>query len=172
MKIFVAVFAGFLGCKAYGAGYGVVDIQKIILTVEEGVQARKGLEVEIKKKEGELLSRKKELDKIMDDVQKQGSLLSEEAKMNKQKEFQEKAMSLRSDEVKFQNEMKAKESQATQKIAVKVAKITETLALAKGLDIVFEASNAGLVYVKDPIDLTPDVIKAFVSDVGKKEAKK
>ena len=68
--------------------------------------------------------------------------------------------------------MKSKESQATQKIAVKVAKITETLAVAKGLDMVFEASNAGLVYVKDPMDLTPDVIKAFVSDVGKKEAKK
>jgi len=172
MRIYVALIASLVGFKAFAAGYGVVDIQKVILTVDEGIQARKGLEVEIKKKEAELLTRKKELDKIMEDVQKQGSLLSDEAKMNKQKDFQEKAMSLRNDELKFQNEMKSKESQATQKIAVKVAKITETLAVAKGLDIVFEASNAGLVYVKDPMDLTPDVIKAFVSDVGKKEAKK
>lgn len=172
MKLGLLIGVLFFNLPAFATNYGVVDIQKIILTVDEGIQARKSLETEIKKKEGELQTRKKELDKLMEEVQKQGALLSEEAKVNKQKEFQEKAMSLRNDEVKFQNELKSKEAMATQKIAVKVAKQAEIIALAKGIDLIFEASNAGLVYVKDPIDLTPEIIKALGGEVGKKEAKK
>jgi len=172
-----ALFLLLLPSASFAASYGVVDIQKVILTVDEGVQARKALESEFKKKESELLARQKEIDKVIEDAQKQVALLSDEAKLAKQKEIQEKSMSIRSDQMKYQNEMKGKESQATQKIAARVALIVDGMAKSKGLELVFEASGAGLVYIKDPVDLTPDVIKAFATDAGKtdsmkKEAKK
>ena len=149
------------------AKYGIVDMQAVILNVEEGKQARANLEKEIKEKEKELVKKKEELDKMNEDWQKQKDLLSEQAKANKQKEFQEKFMGLRNEEMKFQNEIKGKEAQATQKIAASVSKIVNDLGKSKGLDMVFEMNSAGLVYLKDPVDLTKEAIAAF-EDQAKK----
>ncbi len=149
------------------AKYGIVDMQAIILNVEEGKQARANLEKEIKEKEKDLVKKKEELDKMNEEWQKQKDLLSEQAKANKQKEFQEKFMALRNEEMKFQGEIKGKEAQATQKIAATVSKIVNDLGKSKGLDMVFEMNSAGLVYLKDPQDLTKEAITAYEEQAKK-----
>ncbi|MBC7660100.1 MAG: OmpH family outer membrane protein [Chitinophagaceae bacterium] len=154
--------------------YAVVDMQAVILNVEEGKTARSALEKEIKDKQAELGKRKSELDKMNEEWTKQAPLLNEQARMTKQKEFQEKFMGLRNDEMAFQDEIKKKEGTATQKIAIAVTKLVNDIAKAKNFDVVFETSSAGLIYLKDPTDLTKDVIAAFEaqSKKGKTEAKK
>ncbi len=69
--------------------FGIVDMQQVILTVEEGKAARATLEAEIKTKETELQKRKQELDKLADEWKSQAPLLSEEARFSKQKDMQE-----------------------------------------------------------------------------------
>lgn len=138
--------------------YGIVDMQKIILTVEEGKKARTQLETEIKQKEQELKQQKDELETLNREWQEKSSLLSEDAKMRKQQEFQEKILALRNAEISSQNEIKQKEAQATQKIAIKVAKIVDTLAKSKNLKVVFERNTSGLLYLENPMDLTDSVI--------------
>ena len=154
--------------------YGVVDMQAVILNVEEGKTARAGLEKEIKDKEKELTKKKEELDKMNEEWKKQAPLLNEQARMTKQQEFQEKFMALRGEEMKFQNEIKGKEGQATQKIAITVTKLVNDLAKDRGLEMVFETNSAGLVYLKDPVDLTKEVVAAFEeeSKKSKNSAKK
>ncbi len=154
--------------------YAVVDMQAVILNVEEGKAARGALEKEIKEKQKELGKRKEELDKMNEEWTKQAPLLNEQARMAKQKEFQEKFMGLRNDEMAFQEEIKKKEGLATQKIAMTVTKLVNDIAKSKSLEMVFETSSAGLVYLKDPVDLTKDVISAFEaqSKKDKTEAKK
>ena len=141
--------------------YAVVDMQAVILNVEEGKSARGALETEIKAKQKELAKRKEELDKMNEEWTKAAPLLNEQARMTKQKEFQEKFMGLRNDEMTFQDEIKKKEGQATQKIAMTVTKLVNDIAKANNYEMVFETSSAGLIYLKDPIDLTKDVITAF-----------
>ena len=138
--------------------YAVVDMQAVILNVDEGKKARASLEKEIKAKEKELLGRKQELDKMNKDWKEQAPLLSEQARMKKQQEFQQKFMALRNDEMKFQGEIKRKEQLATQKIAVSVGKFVNDLAKNRGYEMVFEANSAGLLYLKNPADLTKEVI--------------
>ena len=70
--------------------YGIVNMQKVILAVEEGQQARKKLEQEFKKKQEGLVQQKKVLDQLNQQWTGQSSLLSDKAKAEKQKEFQEK----------------------------------------------------------------------------------
>ncbi len=149
------------------AKYGVIDMQAVILNVEEGKQARANLEKEIKDKEKDLTKKKEELDKMNEEWQKQKDLLSEQAKANKQKEFQEKFMALRNEEMKFQGDIKGKEAQATQKIAGTVSKIVSDIGKQKGLEMVFEMNSAGLVYLKDPVDLTKETIAAFEEQAKK-----
>ena len=97
-----------------GKKYGVVDMQSIILSVEEGKTARADLEKQIKSKESEFMKQKDELDKMNNEWKNQASILSEEARMKKQQEFQEKFLALRNAEMEFQNDIKRKEQKATQ----------------------------------------------------------
>ena len=150
--------------------YGVVDMQKVILTVEEGKEARAKLEKEIKAKEKELLAKKSELDKMNQEWKAQAALLSEEARLNKQREFQEKFLALRNSEMEFQASIKRKEQKATQKIAVKVAKLVDKIARDKKLDAVFETNSSGLLYLDNPLDLTQTVISEY-GKTPKKTAK-
>ncbi len=170
----LAIATCLLASSAYAEGkYAVVDMQNVILNVEEGKSARANLEKEIKDKQKDLGKRKEELDKMNEEWTKQAPLLNEQARMGKQKEFQEKFMALRNDEMAFQDDIKKKEGQATQKIAIAVTKIVNDMAKAKGFDMVFETSSAGLIYLKDPTDLTKDVIKEYeVQSKKKPDAKK
>lgn len=141
--------------------FGVVDMQQVILSVEEGKQARATLEKEIKAKEAELQKQKEELDKLNKDWKDQAALLSEDARLKKQQEFQEKFLSLRNAEMEFQANIKRKEQKATQQIAVKVAGVVDAIARAKKLTGVFETNSAGLLYLDQPIDLTQEVITEY-----------
>jgi outer membrane protein len=150
---------------AFAAKYGIIDMQAVILNVDEGKAARSDLEKKIKAKEAEFGKRRDELDKMNKDFQGQSALLSEEARLNKQKEFQEKFLAMRNDEMAFRDQVKQDEQKATQGIAAKVEGIVKKMAAEKGLDVVFEINNAGLLYLAQPVDLTKDVIAAY----GKKK---
>jgi outer membrane protein len=65
----------------------------------------------------------------------------------------------------FRESMKRDEQKATQGIAAKVETIVQKMAKDKGLEIVFEINNSGLLYLNQPVDLTKDVIDAY----GKKK---
>lgn len=155
--------------------YAVVDMQSVILNVTDGKKARDNLQSEIKSKEQALLAEKTELDKLNKDWQTQAALLSETARFKKQQEFQERFLKLRNAEMSFQNDIKKKEQMATQKIAIEVTKLVNKMAEERGFEMVFETSSAGLVYLKDPIDITKMVTTAYEQQsVGKapKTAKK
>ena len=141
--------------------FGVVDMQQVIVSVEEGKAARSQLEAEIKSKEGELCKQKEELDKMNNEWKNQAALLSEDARMKKQQEFQEKFMTLRNAEMEFQANIKRKEQKATQQIAMKVAQVVDQIAKQKKLVGVFETNSAGLLYLESPVDLTQEVISEY-----------
>ena len=141
--------------------FGVVDMQQVILSVEEGKTARSQLEAEIKAKESELGKQKEELDKMNNEWKSQAALLSEDARMKKQQEFQEKFMTLRNAEMEFQANIKRKEQKATQQIAMKVAQVVDQIAKQKKLVAVFETNSAGLLYLESPVDLTQEVVSEY-----------
>jgi outer membrane protein len=145
--------------------FAVVDMQAIILNVSEGKDAKTNLEKEIKAKEAQLTKQKAELEDMNKSWQQQAPLLSNEARAKKQQEFQEKYLSLRNEEMNFQTEIKQKEQKATQKIAVNVTQLVEKMAQERGYEMVFETSSAGLLYLKDPEDITKEVIGLYEQQV-------
>ena len=152
--------------------FGVVDMQQVILAVEEGKQARQKLEREIKAKEKLLTQSRTELEQLNKELQSQAALLSDAAKFKKQQKFQEKFLSLRNAEMEFQVEIKRKEQQATKEIAGKVAQLVERLAQQLKLTAVFETNSAGLLYVRNPVNLTERVIEAYDKKFAANEKKK
>ena len=63
--------------------------------------------------------------------------------------------------MKFQKELKQKEAKATGAIAMKIAGLVDKIARDRNLEIVFERNSAGVLYAKNPQDLTAEVIDAY-----------
>ncbi|MBQ49536.1 MAG: hypothetical protein CMP10_19305 [Zetaproteobacteria bacterium] len=172
LVVFLNATQGVAVAQAKGNKYAVVDMQKVILNVEDGKVARAKLEKEMKAKEKELLTKKSELDKMNKEWQSEAAILSEEARRKKQQDFQQKFMELRNQEMTFQQEIRRKEQMATQKIAMSVGQLVNKMSAKRGYEMVFEANSAGLLYLKDPVDLTKEVIAAYEKDSKKGVAKK
>ena len=142
---------------------GILDMQKVITGVDDGKKAQAKLKKEIEGKESYFLNQKQELDRMGKELQQSAALLSAKARTDKQNAFQEKLMKLRNEEMEFQNHIKRLEQEETQKIAVKAASISEKIAKAENIDIVLEPHSSGIVYVKNPQDITDKVIAKFAS---------
>ena len=144
-----------------GPKFAVIDMQRIILSVDDGKSAKAALEKEVKAKQEEFQKIHTELDKLNKEYNDQAPLLSEEARLRKQQEFQTKFNDSRVAEMNFQEQMKQKESQATQKIAMNVTGLVDGIAKVQNFDAVFELNSSGLVFLRNPVDLTEQVIKTY-----------
>ncbi|MBC61779.1 MAG: hypothetical protein CMP11_04915 [Zetaproteobacteria bacterium] len=141
--------------------FGVIDMQKVLLTVEEGKVESSRLEKEFREKEVEFKAKKEELDKLTEEYNSQASMLSDEAKMRKQKQIQEMMISFQKDQELVRMDLKRKEFDITQKLALKVAKITQEISKTKNLSLVYEKNNSGIIYAKEAYDLTDEVIEKY-----------
>lgn len=141
--------------------FGVVDLQDVILKVEDGKRAKAQLQKEVDKKEAELKKEKAQIEKLGQDAQ--AKFLSEDAKLEKQKELQERIVKYQKEGMDFQAELKRKEQEMTQKITQQVSGIVESIAKEKGLTAVFELNSSGLLYLKESVNLTDEVIKQYNS---------
>ena len=138
---------------------GVVDIQRVILTVAEGKEAKVAIEKSMQEKQKEMAVQKEQFDKL--EKESKDPLLSNEAKARKQEELQKRYMEITQEKMRFDSEMKQKEMQTTQKIAMKVQELSNKIAKEQALDLVFEANSSGLLYAKNPVDLTPKVLELY-----------
>jgi len=168
----IAIFSlfGFAKNDTPKRKFGVVDLQKIILSVEEGKQAKAKLEKEIKAKEKEFLSRQAVLKKLQDDLKNKLSLMSDEAKVREQQNFQEKAMKFEQDKMAFGREIKQKEMLASQEIYKKASSFAKKIAIERGFDQVWDKRTPGLIYVKDSVDMTTEVIRLYENSTLKSTA--
>ena len=161
VNLLALLLTGLGSSTVYGQKTGILNMQQVILGVDEGKKERGLLEGEIRAKQSELQEQKAMLDKMNREWKEKAPLLSEQARLKKQQEFQEKFVELRNAEMRFQGEIKRREAQATQKIALKVQKIVEEQAKLRKLDIVHETNSSGILYIKDPVDLTKEVIDTY-----------
>ena len=143
------------------SSFGVVNSQQVILSVPEGIRARKALEEEVAARQKELLQKRKELEALGKEWEQKSALLSDKAKQQKAVELQSKMAALREGELKLQQDMREKEAEATREILVKINKQVKILAEKKKLFAVFDSSRAAIVYMRDYVDITDDVILAF-----------
>jgi len=156
------LFLSFSGAS-YAAKIGIIDMQKVILNVGEGKAERSKLERQAKSKGKKLEKLKKEVEELGKELQNKEkiALMSESALKKKAQAFQTKLRGLQQGERKMLMDIKKQEAKATDRIAQKVTILVESMAAKQNLDAVFETSNAGLMYAKDYVDLTSQVIKVY-----------
>ena len=93
--------------------------------------------------------------------------LNDTEKAKKEREIQEKIIAIQQKTATFQKEIQDMEQNLKTPILERVKNIVDDVAKASGVDFVYEAATAPILYAKSEKDLTDDVIKAY----NKKHAK-
>lgn len=140
---------------------GYVDLQRALMEVGEGQQAKNRLKSEIDKKKAEFESEQKKLREDGMILDRQASAMSEEVRVQKMKELQQRLMVISEKGQKLQVEFVEKERVELKKIFDKMDPIVAGIAKREGLAMVFEKTDSGLVFAEQGLDVTNELVRTY-----------
>lgn len=163
--VVLAVFAivSVAGLKTHAAEIkiGYVDMQAAIQQTSTGKKAKSELEKIAKTKEDDLKKREAALKKKGDDFRKKESVYDENTRRQKQGELQKEFYELQQLLGQSQNELRMKEESLLKPIVEGLRKQIEALAKKEGYTVILEKADNLVLFAKDEINLTNQVVKAY-----------
>ncbi len=138
---------------------GVVDLQKALLAVPDGRNAKGRLEKMAARKQKELEGLKGGLEKAHQEFQRQAGLLTGPVKQQRMQDLQRMKFELQKKAFEYERELKEKEVKMLRPISENLEKTITKVAKAKNLCLVMHA--AGVAYSLPALDITDEVIKRY-----------
>lgn len=140
---------------------GKVDVQKVLLSVNQGTAVRDQLKKSFDEKQKILKDDEDKIKKLQDDYQKKSSVINEKEKLKKEKEIQDKIAAIQQKTMTFQKEIQDMEQKMKAPILERVKQIVDEVSKSADVDFTYEATTAPILYAKEEKDLTDDVVKAY-----------
>ena len=140
---------------------GVVDLQKALQTVDAGKKAKAQLEKEVSAKKLELEKKQKAIQTEAEQFEKKAAILNDTAKAQKHGELQKKAMEWQKEAQESQMEFQKKERDLTLPILNDLRSIAEAIGKEKGLQLIVEKNESGVLFSENGSDQTDLVIERF-----------
>jgi len=141
--------------------FGYVDLQRALSEVDEGRAAKTRLQGLLQQKQKDLDKEQEGLRKEKEMLDKQASAMSEETRIQKQTELQKKLYDLAQRWEKGKAEMAQQERTELQAIFGKMDPIIAQIAQRESFTMIFEKSDAGLVYAPASLDLTNELVRLY-----------
>ncbi len=162
MKMLVAIFALVLSTSAFSAvSVGKVDIQKVLITVNQGVAVRDQLKKSFDEKQKVLKDEEEKIKKLQDDYSKKSSVMNDKEKSKKEREIQEKIIAIQQKTAGFQKEIQDLEQKLKTPILERVKQVVDEVSKSGDFDLVYEAATAPILFAKTEKDLTDEVVKSY-----------
>jgi outer membrane protein len=146
---------------------GYVDLQRALMETEDGRKARADLKKVFDQKQKELDEQQNQLKSAMEDLEKKRTLLPADKVRATEAEIQGKLQKVQQTYMRHQQELSGKEQEATGKIFERMQRIIGKIASTENLTMVFDRTQAGLIFAKPHLDLTNEVIRRYNSGEGK-----
>lgn len=140
---------------------GYIDLQRVIVSVDEGKQARTTLEKDYKAKKAELEEKENELKSLKATLEQQSMILTQEALRKKEEDYQRKFMDFQKILASHQKDIQEAEMKYTAQIVKKVREIVDEVAKSDNFDYIFEKTEHGLLYGPAQDDMTERVIALY-----------
>lgn len=140
---------------------GKVDVQKVLLTVNQGQSVRDQLKKTFDEKQKILKDEEDKIRKLQEDYQKKLSVLNDKEKVKREKEIQEKIVAIQNRTSGFQKEIQDLESKLKQPILERVKQVVDEVSKSADVDFVYEAATGPILYSKEEKDLTDEVVKTY-----------
>jgi outer membrane protein len=159
LPLFLLLNAPVLAADKPGIAY--VDVRKVLLESKIGKKNKAAFEKIIKEKEAVIAKEEEKLKAMQQAFQKDQLLMTEEQKKAKQQAFQEKADAYQKMVKEAKQEVGQKDNEFTSKALGEIRGIVADIAKEKKLSLVLEASESGLLYAEDGMDLTQKVMERY-----------
>jgi len=149
------------GALAAETKFAVFDLQKVLELSDAGIAMEKELSAKADavsadvEKEGEALLRMKE------ELENEAALLSAEAYADKMRTFENRYLDFQRDYEDYEYELQLMYYDLFTVFMDDLMKVIDELGQKEGYTIVLERSSSGVLYAKDSIDITNEVIDAL-----------
>ena len=143
------------------AGVATVDFQRALNEVGEGAQARARLESMYADRKTAIERTRRDLESRMADLDKQKLVLSDAARRQKEEELTQMQAQFQATAQRAEQEMQQAYYGAMETLVDKMKAIAGALGKERGLALVLEVNEGGVVYAAPAIDLTPEVIARY-----------
>jgi outer membrane protein len=141
------------------SGVYYVDIQRVINESEKGKQAKALIESKIKSAKEKLKKMYDEIEKLKEELK--SSALSKEARTQKETLLQQKIRDYQRFQQDTQIEIANLEQRYTEEIVNDVIKIIREYRQEKGIPVIVEKREAGIIAGDPAYDLTQEIIKLY-----------
>jgi Skp family chaperone for outer membrane proteins len=142
-----------------GAKAGFVNLQAIAQMTAEGKAAAAKVNALAQKKQTEGADKAKALQANQAKLQTSGSLMSDAARAQLEKEIERQTVEGQRFEQDAQAELNNLQQELQQDFQAKLLPILVSLSQEKGLQVLFSAGDAGVIWIEPGIDLTMEAVK-------------
>lgn len=149
-----------------GAKYAFINVQRIANESTEGKAATGRVQALNQKKVTELNEKNKALQTAQQKLDSSASVMNDAARGLLQKDIERQQVDIQRFTEDAQQEVQALQNDLMNEFQRKLAPVIQQVAQEKKLDLLFSASDSGIVWAEPGLDLTDEVIKKFDGSGG------
>jgi outer membrane protein len=164
LSISTAVFALVSVASAQTAPkFGVIDMQKALLSTKDGQKAVEELRAKFAPKEQEFQKRQADLQSKQDQYRKTENTISDEAKATLARDIDAMTKNLQRDTDDARQDVDQEQQRVLNDLGQKMMQVLTKYSADKGLTMVFDLSGQpnNVLFASSSIDITADIIKMY-----------
>lgn len=140
---------------------GIVDLDQAINATDQGKKAREELQGKQKQAEGQLKPMYERGKALAEEIQSKRFVLSEDALRQKQLDLAEIQSDLRAKGAELEGQFKVDYERLVGPLREKLLGIINDVGKEQGFTLIMERGTPGLVYAKEALDITEQVVQRF-----------
>ena len=145
--------------------FGVIDMQKALLSTKDGQKAVDELKAKFSPKEQEFQKRQSDLQAKQEQYRRTENTISEDAKATLARDIDTMTKNLQRDSDDVRQDVDAEQQRVLNDLGAKMMAVLTKYSADKGLTMVFDLSGQpnNVLYAASAIDITTDIIKLYDS---------
>ena len=160
-KLISLILIVFFNHSSHALTVGLVDVQKMLLSVKQGTKVKSKLKEEFEKKQKILKNDEDKIRKMQEELQKKSLVMKTTTRAKKEEEIQKEIMALQRKSIGFTKQMEELEQKLKRPIIERAKKIIEDISKKEKLDVTFERNAGSVLYSQNSKDITNQVIKSY-----------
>ena len=148
-------------CAAQTQKIGYIDLQAVVRDSKAGKAAKASFESEFKTKRDIIEQKTRALENMKQDFIKNSSVMNETTRIQKADQIDKKEKDLNRTREDFREALQKKDLELTQKILKDIEGIISRIGTQDGYTIIFERTEAGIIFGSPTADITSKVVQAY-----------
>jgi len=163
LSVAAALVCGAASAQTAPQKFGVIDMQKALLSTKDGQKAAEELKTKFTPKEQEFQKRQSDLQAKQDEYRKKENTLSDEAKATLARDIDTMTKNLQRDTDDARQDLDQEQQRVLNDLGQKMMQVLTKYSADKGLTMVFDVSGQpnNVLFASTTIDITNDIIKMY-----------